>query len=173
MAKAVADENASPVIDFPTFRDYMTPFVRSIPWPMRRLYPARVAFVAPDDTYYVVDFGRARVFHVKRLPTKLHSIAQINPHLLREAIRMQSLSMVGISKRLKVHLRRGAVTVDAAFWTLLTLYELGYLPLHNVLTVRGVTALAARWREILGYLGALAYPHASLERAIKVQRPIG
>ena len=50
-------------------------------------------------------------------------------------------------------------------------FELGYLPLRNVLTLRGLTTLAARWRELIGYLPLFLAPARSLERVIDSKMP--
>ena len=98
-------------------------------------------------------------------------IVRANPSLLRDAIAKASLNLVGISRRIRVHLRRGGTTCDAAFWGLLTLYEIGYFPLRNVLNWRGVTGLLRRWREILGVVPALLMPKSALERIIRYKMP--
>jgi hypothetical protein len=59
----------------------------------------------------------------------------------------------------------------SAFWGLLTVYELGYLPLRNVLTLRGLATLLARWRELVGYVPAFLSPGRSLERIIASKTP--
>ena len=91
--------------------------------------------------------------------------------LWRDAIDKGGLNLVGISRRIRVHLRRGGANCDAAFWGLLTLFELGYLPPRNVLTPRGLLTLAARWREIAGYVPALLAPGRSLELVIAAKTP--
>jgi len=81
--------------------------------------------------------------------------------MVRDAIEKGGLNLVGISRRIRVHLRRGGATRDAAFWGLLTVYELGYLPLRNVVTLR---ALA-------NALGALAWA-GRLRPGLPVSRPL-
>src|SRR6185503_2897020 len=158
-------ERALPPVDFETFRAYIGPFLRSVPWPLRRAFPARVAFEQTSG-FFLVDMARARVFEAATLPGDVHSVVRANPHLVRDAIEKRGLNLVGVSRRIRVRLRPGGATCDAAFWGLLTVYELGYLPLRNVLTRRGIAVLAARWRELAGYVPAFLLPHRSLELII-------
>ncbi len=170
IGQAVAEEQTVPPVDFATFGGYVGRFLRSVPWPLRRAFPARVAFKA-EAGYFVVDVGRGRVRETATLPLDAHSIVRANLHMLRDAIEKGGLNLVGISRRIRVHLRRGGATCDAAFWGLLTVYELGYLPLRNVVTLRGLATLLARWRELIGYVPIFLSPGRSLERVIASKAP--
>jgi hypothetical protein len=162
------EERALPPVDFEFFAHYMRRFARALPQILRRAYPARVAWEMPDGCY-LVDLRRAAVTWLPEAPADAHSVVWANAHMVRDAIEKGGLNLVGISRRIRVHLRCGGATCDAAFWGLLTLYELGYLPLRRVLNPRALTTLLARWREILGYLPALASPKHSLERVIRAK----
>jgi hypothetical protein len=81
------------------------------------------------------------------------------------------VNLVGISKRLHVHLARGGLVCDAAFWGLLACYELDYLPLRRVLTPRAVAVLASRWRELVSYARAFVRPSRSLETILDTWEP--
>jgi UDP-MurNAc hydroxylase len=171
LAQEVRNEQALAPIDFEAFSSYMNRFARAVPWWLRLAFPARVTFEMPDRSYSLVDLGRALVERRAAIPSDTHSVVRVNPHLLRDAIEKAGLNLVGISKRIRVHLRRGGLTCDAAFWGLLTIYELGYLPIRNVLTVRGLVTLATRWREMAGYIRILLEPSRSLELAIDSTEP--
>jgi len=69
----------------------------------------------------------------------------------------------GICKRIRVHVRRGAIVYDAAFWGLLTIYELEYLPLARLASPRALGVLARRWRDLVGYVPTFVRPARSLE----------
>jgi UDP-MurNAc hydroxylase len=168
ITQAMQDERALPAVDFATFAGYVQRFARAVPWILRRAYPARVAWEMPDG-FYVVDLRRGAVALRKEAPDDVHSVVRANPHMVKDAIDKGGLNLVGISRRISVHLRRGGTTCDAAFWGLLTLYELGYLPVRRVLNPRALGALAVRWREVLGYVPALLVPKSSLQRVIEAK----
>jgi hypothetical protein len=168
--KSVAEERASAPVSFDAFRDYADCFLRSVPWPLRKAFPARVAFDA-GGKFFVVDVGRARVTRAAALPANVHSVVQANLRMVRDAIDKGGLNLIGISRRIRVRVLRGGATADAAFWGLLTIFELGYLPLRRVLTFRGVATMAARWRELVGYVPAFLAPGKSLEKIIESKMP--
>jgi UDP-MurNAc hydroxylase len=170
IARAVAEERAIPPVDFATFSAYLRRFLRAVPWLLRRAFPARVAFEMPEGVF-LVDVGAARVEQRLWVPENVHSVVRANPHMVRDAIDKGGLNLIGISRRIRVHLRRGGATCDAAFWGLLSVFELGYLPLRNLLTWRAVWGLAVRWRELLGYVPALLFPKRSLELIIASKTP--
>jgi UDP-MurNAc hydroxylase len=170
IAQAVADERARGAVDFATFQAYVERALRAVPWPLRMAFPGRIAFEAADARFFVVDVRWARVHHAASADG-CHSIVRANPHLLRDAIEKNGLNLIAISRRIRVHLRRGGTTCDAAFWGLLTLYELGYFPLGNLLRRRVVAGLLARWREIAATVPALLLPSRSLEMIIKSKTP--
>jgi len=120
---------------------------------------------------FLVDMRAGRVEQRLWVPEDVHSVVRANPHMMRDAIEKGALNMIGISRRIRVHLRRGGATCDAAFWGLLGVFELGYLPLRNLLTWRGLWGLPVRWRELVGYLPALLFPKRSLELIIASKTP--
>lgn len=171
LAQAADEEYRLPAVDFFTFRKFAERFVHDVPWILRRAYPARVAFIMEDDLYFIIDLGRACVERRIGSPGDVHSIVQVNPHMLRDAIAKNAVSLVNISKRVNVHLLRGGLVYDAAFWGLLSVHDLGYLPLSNTLRWRGITVLLRRWRELLGYIPVFLRPSKSLERVIDMASP--
>jgi hypothetical protein len=171
LAQAADEEYRLPAVDFLTFRKFAERFVHDVPWILRRAYPARVAFIMEDDLYFIIDLGRACVERRIGSPGDVHSIVQVNPHMLRDAIAKNAVSLVNISKRVNVHLLRGGLVYDAAFWGLLSVHDLGYLPLSNTLRWRGITVLLRRWRELLGYIPVFLRPSKSLERVIDMASP--
>jgi hypothetical protein len=170
IAQSVDEERAKGAVDFPTFQSYVERALRAVPWPLRAAFPARIAFDAGEARFFLIDVRRARV-RIGASADGCHSIVQANPHLVRDAIEKSGLNLIAISRRIRVHLRRGGTTCDAAFWGLLTLYELGYFPLGNLLRRRAVFGLLARWREIVATVPALLFPSRSLEMIIKSKTP--
>ncbi len=171
LAQADAEEKAIPPIDFDSFRGYAERFARAVPWPLRKMYASRVAFAMPSGELFIIDLGYAQVTRAAEGAGGLHSIVRADPHLLRDAIEKEGLNLVGISKRLRVHLCRGGLIGDAAFWGLLTIFELGYLPLSNLLTPRAAAVLFSRWREFIGYIPVFLRPKKSLELVIESALP--
>ncbi len=173
LGRAAAEERATPALQFEVFRDYFERFAAAVPWPLRRAFASRVAFVTPAEEFFVVDLGSRRVYRTASLPADVHSVARINFHMLRDAIDKSGVSLVGISKRARIHVPGEGLTRDAAFWGLLTFYELGYFPLRNLWNARALAALARRWREIVGAAPILMGPRNALERVIELKQPRG
>jgi UDP-MurNAc hydroxylase len=173
LGKALAEERALGPVEFGVFRAYLESFLKAVPWLLRGAFPARVAFEMPEGHYFLVDVGQGLVDDVPQVPERLHSVIRANPCMMRDAIAKGALNLIGISRRIRVHLQRGGATLDAAFWGLLSIYELGYLPMSNILTRRGLAGLLARWREILSYLPALAFRDRSLALIIESKTPKG
>jgi UDP-MurNAc hydroxylase len=171
LSRYAAEENAIEPIDAQVLGRYLDAFMRSVPWALRRAYPARVAFKLTDGTHLIADLGRARSIRVPEPTAEIHSLVDVNLRLLRDAVEKRCMNLVGISKRVHVHLRRGGLVHDAAFWGLLALYELEYLPLRKVFTPRAARALTARWRELASYLRALVQPSRSLEAILDTWDP--
>jgi UDP-MurNAc hydroxylase len=171
IAQAMQEELEEGPVDFGEFRDYVGEFLRAVPWPLRRAFPARVAFEMPQS-YFYVDLGAARVEERPTIPESAHSVVRANAHLIRNAIARRSLNMVAISRRIRVHLRRDGATCDAAFWALLTVSELGYLPIGRVLlSLRALWSLTLRWRELVAYVPAFLLPNQTLDLIIQAKIP--
>ena len=171
LLRADAEERASPELSFPAFREDFQGFVDAVPWPLRRLFRSRVAFAAPDGAFYVVDLGSQRVDRMEALPSDAHSVVRVDFHMLRDAVEKQGVSLVGISKRVRIHVLGDSISNDAAFWGLLTFYELGYFPLRRVMNARAITGIARRWREIVGAVPVILGGDKALERVIELKQP--
>jgi UDP-MurNAc hydroxylase len=171
LERAAAEERATPALDFEAFRDYFARFAAAVPWALRRAFASRVAFVAPAGEYFVVDLASRRVDRATSLPADVHSVVHVDFHMLRDAIDKSGVSLVGISKRARIHLPGEGLTPDAAFWGLLTFYELGYFPLRNLWNARAIAAIARRWREIVDAAPVLMRPRNALERVIELKQP--
>ena len=171
LRRAAAEEQAIPDLDFEAFEPYFAAFAAAVPWPLRRLFASRVAFAAPAGGFFVVDLGSRRVERAATLPDNVHSVVRVDFHMLRDAVEKQGVSLVGISKRVRIHVHGGSISNDAAFWGLLTFYELGYFPLRKLLNGRAIAALARRWREIVGALPIFLGGPNVLERVIDLKQP--
>ncbi len=165
------EENALAPIDPASLEQHLLAFCRAVPWPLRRAFPFRVAFELPASEFLIVDLRKQRIEMRSQRPDDVDSVVRANAHLLRDALDKYCLNLVGISKRLRVHLHRGGLVPDAAFWGLLAVYELGYLPVRSLLRPRPIAALWRRWREFAGYAKAVATRKPSLESIIESWDP--
>jgi Beta-lactamase superfamily domain len=146
-------------VSYERFADYFTSFLRSLPaLPLRLLFRRSVAFDMPEaghKRYWVLDFRRRVVWRSSRLPDEHGTLIRVPEGVLADAIEKRIVHLVHVSMRLRVRLRRGGTREDFAFWGLLALFELGYLPLRKSLTPRAASVLWARRAELLDMAGNL------------------
>jgi hypothetical protein len=62
--------------------------------------------------------------------------------------------------RIRIELAPGGVQTDFLFWGLLSLRELGYFPLHKMLTRRAIGVLWRRRAEVWGFVRSLLSPRS-------------
>jgi hypothetical protein len=84
--------------------------------------------------------------------------------VLADAIDKRILHFVHGSMRIRVALRPGGVNEDLAFWGLLMIWEIGYLPLRHVATPRFASAIWRRRREAQDALGSFRGSGSPLRR---------
>lgn len=151
-------EESERTLTFAEFEAFFTRFVRSLPPLSGRLAVKRpIVFRLwddPDSPNWVVDVRKRRVYEAETIPDDAASIIEIDRGVLADAIANTIVHYVQISMRFHTRLRPGGAGDDLAFWGLLTIYELGYLPMRKMLRPR---MLAAGWRrrsEILQTLRA-------------------
>jgi UDP-MurNAc hydroxylase len=145
--------------DFGQFREYFEAFVRSVPWPARRLASGRpVVFAAPwsERKHWVVDLGARRVYEADEPPRDAASVVHFDQALLAEGMSNRILHFAQGSFRQRTHVHAGGLGDDLAFWGLLMIHEIGYLPLRSSLRPRMVLAALRRWREGVDAVAALA-----------------
>jgi len=140
--------------DFEVFRRYMHGFMRALPYGIRLLFRPVIVFDQPDASprYWVVDFSKWKVFETSELPQEANSIIRIHPAVLMDALQKDILFFVHISKRMRIWVRKGCMKEEFKFWGLLQLYEIGYLPLRNMVTPRALSVLWQRRFEVLEIL---------------------
>ena len=143
-------EEADRRLHFETFHDYFRAFLRALRPGIHVLLSRPVAFQTSDEArpYWVLDFRHRTVTRAATVPSNGASVIDIPEGVLADAIEKRIVNFVHISMRLKVTLRPGGVHVDLPFWGLLTIWELGYLPLRRLATRRAVTAAWRRRSEI-------------------------
>lgn len=147
---AVAEE-ATHELTFDAFEAFFGRFVRSLPPMTTRLFKGSVVFEGNgDENLWVVDVRRRRVYRAASLPADWASLVHVPPGVLADAMEKQIVNFVHISMRLRIELNRGGAQTDFLFWGILTVFELGYLPLHRLpLTRLGIAAWNRR-RELWG-----------------------
>jgi UDP-MurNAc hydroxylase len=164
MAEEVRDKieaqqrtEAAKELRWETFHEYMSGFLRAIPWPLRFFYRAKVAYhvEGPPEEWWVCDFKRQRVARESTRPADAASITDVAPGLLQDAMEKTIVNFIDISKRLHVELRAGATLQHFIFKELMTLYEEGLLPLRRNLSPRALRVWLRRRKEIASYVRKL------------------
>lgn len=153
-----AEHEAGVSCSFAEFAAYFEDFVAAVPAPARRLAAGRpVVFAAPwaDPGYWVVDLRRRRVYAATEPPADAASVTEFDAALLAEGMANRILHFAQGSFRQRTHLRAGGVGDDLAFWGLVMIWEIGYLPVRRAMRPRAVRAAARRWREGLDIMASL------------------
>jgi hypothetical protein len=139
-------------VEWSAFEAFFTEFVRSLPpGSARFLLPRPITFLVPSDVdtpSWVVDARRRTVERRATPPADNASVVHVSEAVLAEAIANKVVNLIHISLRLRVDLAPGGVDSDLAFWGLLAMWELGYLPLQRVPRRRLASAGWRRRREI-------------------------
>jgi UDP-MurNAc hydroxylase len=164
---ATAAEEAEVRLDFTTFQAYLEAFLHGVPRPALRLLLKRpICFLVADDDqpYWVVDARRRKVWRQGTPPADRANLIQVAPAILADAIEKRILHFVQGGMRIRISLRPGGVNEDLAFWGLLMIWEIGYLPARNLATPRFVNAAWRRRREALDSLGVFRGTGSPLKR---------
>jgi UDP-MurNAc hydroxylase len=164
-ATAVAEADVR--VDFPTFKSYLEAFVRDVPRPARRVLLKRpIVFHVPNDDqpYWVVDARRRKVWRQATPPADRANLIHLAPAILADAIDKRILHFTQGGMRIRISLRPGGVNEDLAFWGLLMIWEIGYLPARNLASGRFLSAATHRWREALDSLGVFRGTGSPLKR---------
>jgi hypothetical protein len=149
--EALAEE-ADRRLRYEHFADYFTSFLRALPLPLTLLFRRSVVFDVADsgrERYWILDFRRRRVQRSSHVPKEYATLIRVPEGVLADAMEKHVVHLVHISMRFRVRLNRGGTREDFAFWGLLALFELGYLPLRRSLTRRAAAVLWARRAEVL------------------------
>lgn len=153
-----AEHEAAITCSYEEFHDYFDRLVRAVPRPARRLAGGRpVVFAAPwsEPGFWCVDLAACRVWPADAPPADAASIVEFDQALLAEGIRSQILHFAQGSFRQRTHVRAGGIGDDLALWSLVMIFEIGYLPLRSSLRPRVVRAGLRRWREGVDVVSAL------------------
>lgn len=154
----------SKTLQYETFASYMGGFLRSLPWFLKFVYTAKIAYYVnvPQESWWILDFKTRRVSRVDRKPDDAASITEVTPGLLQDALEKGIVNFIDISKRIKVHLHAGSTLDHFMYRELLTLYEQGYFPLWKNLNPRFLGVWFRRRREAWGYVSKVFRGRKSL-----------
>ena len=164
---ATAAEEAERPLEWSAFEAYLTGFLRGVPRPALRVLLKRpIVFEVPSDDlpYWVVDGRRRRVWRQATPPPDRADLIRVAPGVLADAIDKRILHFVHGSMRIRVALRPGGVNEDLAFWGLLMIWEIGYLPARHLASRRFLEAAWRRRREAIDSLGVFRGSGSPLER---------
>ncbi len=164
---ATAAEEAARRLEFSAFEAHLGAFLQAVPRPVLRVLLKRpiVFHVVDDDLpYWVVDARRRRVWRQATPPADRADLIQVAPAVLADAIEKKILHFVHGSMRIRVDLRPGGVNEDLAFWGLLMIWEIGYLPLRRLASSRFLDAVWRRRREAYDAVGLLRGSGSPLKR---------
>lgn len=168
-------EEATHHLTFEAFEAFFGAFVRSLPPMTTRLFSGSVVFEGegPDD-FWVIDIRRRQVRRASVLPPDWASLVHVPPGVLADAMEKRIVNFVHISMRLTIDLHEGGAQTDFLFWGILTIFELGYLPLHRLPLGRLAAAAWGRRRELWGnVLLQLTGSGSSVERMASSLMPSG
>lgn len=155
---AQAEHEESVDCSFDDFATYFRTFVDAVPLPARKLAGGRpIVFEAPwsDPPYWVVDLAGRMVEAMSAVPDDAASVVTFDAALLKEGIANRILHFAQGSFRQRTHVRSGGLGDDLAFWGLVMMFEIGYLPLRGAARPRVAITALRRWREGLDAVGAL------------------
>ena len=156
------DSEAGRTLDWPEFERHFGSLVRDVPRLVgRRLVPRRIVFRIPSDTdrpYWWLSFWERAVGRSVDPPPDRAGVIHVTEAVLADAIRDRITQMIHGSMRIRTELATDGVKSDLAFWGLLMIWELGYLPLRkHALRPRTWIVAARRWRELLDQLPAVLH----------------
>ena len=162
-----AAEEAGVTLSWEVFSSYLGAFLRALPPLLPRVLLKRpVVFEVPSspEPYWVVDFRHRSVERRAEPPDDRASLIQVNEAVLADAVDKKILHFVHGGMRIHVKLRPGGVSGDLAFWGVLMVWEIGYLPVHTLIRPRFLGALWRRRREAYDAVGSLRGSGSVLER---------
>lgn len=141
-------------LDYKQFEGYFKNFLRSLP-PLSSLVLRRpVVFFVPTDAqpYWILNFKQRRVYRSASPPENAADVIRIREAVLADAMEKKVVSFVHISMRISIDLAPGGAATDFMFWGLLSVHELGYFPLRNMLTPRALRVMWRRRIEIVSFI---------------------
>ncbi|HVN68239.1 MAG TPA: MBL fold metallo-hydrolase [Candidatus Binatia bacterium] len=105
----------------------------------------------PQEEYWCVDFGRATIEQRDRMPQEYDSLVTVSAAVLSGSLRNDVFTNVDISKRWRVHIKKGSAMRHFVLTNLLLLYEAEYLSPKRLFSWRFITGYARRLPEVVDY----------------------
>jgi hypothetical protein len=158
-------EESERALSYDVFAEFFGRFVRAVPRLAARLaVPRPVAFFVDGDAepYWVVDVRRRQVVRSVAPPDDVASIIQVPAGVLADAIDNNIVHYVHISMRYRTHLLADGASADLAMWSLLLVWELGYLPLRRLFRPRMIAVGWRRRAEILSAIRTVLFRRGSV-----------
>ena len=105
----------------------------------------------PQTEYWCVDFGKAAIERSAQMPQVYDSVISVSSGVLSGSLRNDVFTNVDISKRWRVHIKRGSAMRHFVLANLLLLYEAEYLSPKRLFSWRFLTGYARRFPEVFDY----------------------
>jgi hypothetical protein len=121
----------------------LRPLIRKTRW----VFP----IAGSRNEFWCVDFGKAAIERCDRMPDKYDSVVTVSPAVLSGSLRNDVFTNVDISKRWRVHIRRGSAMRHFVLTNLLLLYEAEYLAPKRLFSWRFLSGYARRFPEVVDY----------------------
>ena len=102
-------------------------------------------------TYWCVNFGNSTITRSGQMPAVYDSAVSVSPAVLSASLRNTVFTNVDISKRWRVHIKRGSAMRHFIVTNLLLLYEAEYLSPKRLFSWRFLTGYLRRLPEVLDY----------------------
>lgn len=140
-------------IAFDDFSAYFTKFFKATWWLRPFLRQTRWVFPVqlPQQEYWCVNFGSAQITRNPQMPAEYDSLITVSPAVLSASLRNNVFTNIDISKRWRVHVRRGSAMRHFIVTNLLLLYEAEYLSPKHLFSWRFISGYARRFPEIVDY----------------------
>lgn len=143
---------AAKEISFDDFSKYFNKFFRATRLLRPLIRKTRWVFpIESQSEYWCVDFGKAAIERGARMPEAYDSVISVSPAVLSGSLRNDVFTNVDISKRWRVHIKRGSAMRHFVLTNLLLLYEAEYLSPKRLFSWRFLSGYARRLPEVLDY----------------------
>jgi UDP-MurNAc hydroxylase len=140
-------------IAFEDFSKYFTGFLKATR--LLRPFMGNARWVFPIENpqleYWCVNFGNSTITRSVQMPAVYDSAVSVSPAVLSASLRNTVFTNVDISKRWRVHIKRGSAMRHFIVTNLLLLYEAEYLSPKRLFSWRFLTGYLRRLPEVLDY----------------------
>lgn len=145
--------------NFESFNDYFNSFLKSIPWPIKKLLNPGIVFRTTDcdgQHNWLVDTRSKKVVTLPLNESEKYVVLETSPLILNDCTQIKMFSVWTASKRLKIYLPSASdLKRVQTLFSSLDLYELESLPLKQNFSFRSLNIRLRRWRDVIEALGLL------------------